>query len=119
MAFPLLKLMDLTGPLQFPDKVNILVFLPNGDRFLRTSVHLQPNSELERNLFVFDDQMFAGFTSDTQIHIGLTGPANEALGDQIIEATDINNPNEKFLDIPVNGVPGSIGYTLGYRVLSG
>ena len=119
MAFPLLKLMDLTGPLQFPKQVNFVVFLPNGDRFLRTTVQLESNGELERNLFEFDNQMFVGFTSDTQIHIGLTGPANQALGDQIIEAVDINKPNEKFLDIPVNGVPGSIGYTLGYRVLSG
>ncbi len=120
MAFPLLKLMDLTGPQGSPTEITIEVFLPSGDRFVRATVNLTPNAVLEgRTLFVFDDQTFAGFTSETQIHLGLRGPGNQALADQVIEATDVNSPNERFIDFPVNGIIGGPAYTLGCRVLSG
>ena len=119
MAFPLLKLMDLTGPQGSPTEITIEVFLPSGDRFVSHG-EFDSKCRLEgRTLFVFDDQTFAGFTSETQIHLGLRGPGNQALADQVIEATDVNSPNKRYIDFPVNGIIGGPAYTLGCRVLSG
>ncbi len=121
---PRLKLMDITGPRGFPAHIVLLEVIqtgPNaGQRQRLGQLTMTLNSELDRNLFEFDDQSFAEFTNPQQIRIVIADADNPRdLGETIIDATDASQPNELFIKFFVNGIVGGPFYELGYRVLPG
>jgi hypothetical protein len=121
---PLLKLMDMTGPLGFAEHVALVEVLqvgPHaGERFQVGKLRLAPNNELHRNLFEFDDQTFVPFQNPLQIRLVIVdADGGRDLGETIIDAKDANRPGELFIKFFVNGVVGGPFYELGYRVLPG
>src|SRR5262245_5064659 len=122
MALPLLKLMDMTGPLDFPATVVLLQVLQQGggERVRMGRLTMERNDELERNLFVFDDQTFRSFENPLQFRIVVADDNGRDLGETIIDANDVNDPrDELFIKFFVNGIIGGPFYELGYRVLPG
>ena len=122
MALPILKLIDMTGPLNFPATVVLLQVLQQGggQRVRMGRLTMEKNGELERNLFVFDDQTSRSFENPLQFRIVLADDDGRDLGETIIDANDANDPrDELFIKFFVNGIIGGPYYELGYRVLPG
>jgi hypothetical protein len=119
MALPFLKLIDMTGPLDFPATIVLLQVLQQGggQRIRLGRLTMQRNEELQRNLFVFEDQTFKSFENPLQFRIVLADDNGRDLGETIIEATDVNDPrDELFIKFFVHGVTGGPFYELGYKV---
>ena len=115
MAFPLCKLMDLTGPLAFPNKVAIGVVV-NGDRFEAERVELVPNDEIEMTLFEFGDQEFIPFQNELQLRLGMNAVGGgQDLGETIIDAADLGQ-GEKTTRFHPAGIGGPF-YELRYKLL--
>jgi hypothetical protein len=125
MAFPNLKLMDMTGPLGFADHIALAVVRQEGahagERFQVSKFRLTPNNELRRNLIEFDDRTFVPFQNALQIRLVIANAdGGRELGETIIDANDVNNPAERLtIKFFVNGIIGGPFYELGYRVLPG
>jgi hypothetical protein len=122
MALPLLKLKDMTGPLGFPETVVLLQVLQEGGggRVRLGRLTMVRNAELDRNLFVFDDETFRSFENPLQFRMVVTDDHGRDLGETIIDANDVNNPSEElFIKFFVNGIIGGPYYELGYKVLPG
>jgi hypothetical protein len=122
MALPLLKLIDMTGPLGLPATVVLVQVLQQGggDRLRLGRLTMERNDQLERNLFVFDDQTFRSFENPLQFRMVVTDDDGRDLGETIIEASDINSTKEElFIKFFVNGIIGGPFYELGYKVLPG
>jgi hypothetical protein len=124
MGFPLLKLMDMTGPLGFADHIALAKVLQDGphagEHFQVSNFTMTLNNELQRNLKEFDDQTFVPFQNPLQIRL-IVANANggQELGETIIDASDANSSGELFRRIFVNGIVGGPFYELGYRVIPG
>jgi hypothetical protein len=117
MAFPLCKLMDLTGPFGFPDKV-ALGIVQGGNRFEVARVTLTRNDEIQMNLFEFDDQEFVPFQNPLQIRFGMNALGNgQDLGETIINAED-SSQGETTTRFHPAGINGPF-YELTYKVLAG
>ena len=122
MALPLLKLIDMTGDLSLPETVVLLQVLQaeGGGRFRLGRLTMVRNDELKRNLFVFDDQIFRSFENPLQFRIVVTEDSGRDLAETIIDANDINRPEEElFIKLFVDGIIGGPFYELGYKVLPG
>jgi hypothetical protein len=123
MALPLLKLIDLTGPLEFPAAVVLLQVLQatgGGQRFRMGRVPMTPNAELERNLFSFADDAVRRFENPDQFRLVVQDDDGRDLAETIIEATDIkSDKDELFIKMFVNGIIGGPFYELGYKVIAG
>jgi hypothetical protein len=124
MGFPLLKLMDMTGPLGFADHIALLEVLQEGahagERFQVAKFRLTLNNELQRNLIEFDDQTFVPFQNALQIRLVIANAdGGQELGETIIDASDADRPGELFIKFNVNGIVGGPFYELGYRVIAG
>ena len=111
------KLMDLTGPLGFPDTVALGIVRGN-ERFQVAKVILKPNDEIQMTLFEFDDQELIPF--DSQLELGLnaagTGQGQD-LGETVINAEDASKG-----EATTRFHPGAISgpfYELTYKVLPG
>lgn len=122
MGFPLLKLMDMTGPLGFADHIALAQVIQTGpqagERFQVGRFRLSLNSELQRNLIQFDDQTFVPFQNQLQIRlIVANADGGQELGETIIDANDSSTPGELFAKFFVNGIVGGPFYELGYRVI--
>ena len=120
----LLKLMDMTGPQGFTAHVVLLEVIQTGpqagQRIRLGQLRMTLNSELQRNLFEFDDQTFVQFSNPLQIRLVVAdGDSLKDLGETIIDATDANKPNELFIRFFVNGNVSGPFYELGYKVLPG
>jgi hypothetical protein len=122
LQLPLLKLMDMTGPLGFPATI-VLLQVPQqggGGRVRMGRLTMERNDRLERNEFVFDDQTFRSFENPLQFRIVVADDDGRDLGETIIDANDVNDPrDELFIKFFVNGIIGGPYYELGYRVLPG
>jgi hypothetical protein len=117
MAFPLCKLMHLTGPLGFPDRV-ALGIVRGDDRFQVARVTLKPNDELQMTLFEFGDQEFIPFQNELQLRLGMNAVGDgRDLGETIINAEDASK-GETTTRFNPSGVGGPF-YELGYKVLPG
>lgn len=115
MAFPLCKLMALTGPLGFPDRVAMGV-VRGGDRFEVKRVTLTPNDEIEMTLFEFGDQEFIPFQNELQLRLGMNAVGGgQDLGETIINAEDASQ-GETTTRFRPSGIGGPF-YELTYRVL--
>lgn len=114
MGFPLLKLMDMTGPLGFPTDIAMAEVIDQ-ERFQVARMHLEPNDELERTLFEFDDQSFVPFQNPLQLRLLLNGPGAAFLGETIIDAGDAGQ-GEKNIRFNPTGPSGPF-YELTYKVL--
>ena len=80
---------------------------------------MQRNEELDRNMFLFDDQTFRSFENPRQFRIVVADEGGRDLGETIIDANDANNPrDELFTKLFVNGIIGGPYYELGYRVIA-
>ena len=121
MALPLLKLIDMSGDLSLPETVVLVqVLQEGGGRFRLGRLTLVRNDELQRNLFVFDDQTFRSFENPLQFRIVVTEDGGRDLGETIIDANDINRPEEElFIKFFLDGIIGGPFYELGYKVLPG
>jgi hypothetical protein len=121
VALPLLKLIDMTGDLSLPATVVLVqVRQQGGGRVRLGRLTLVRNDELNRNLFVFDDQTFRPFENPLQFRIVVTDDGGRDLGETIIDANDINRPEEElFIKFFLNGITGGPFYELGYKVLPG
>jgi hypothetical protein len=122
VALPLLKLIDMTGDLSLPETVVLLQVLQaeGGGRFRLGRLTMVRNDELKRNLFVFDDQIFRSFENPLQFRIVVTEDSGRDLAETIIDANDINRPEEElFIKLFVDGIIGGPFYELGYKVLPG
>lgn len=116
MAFPLCKLMFLTGPLGFPERVAIGV-VRGGDRFEAARVTLIPNDELEMTLFEFGSQEFIPFQNALQLRLGMNAVGNaQDLGETIINAEDASL-GETTTQFRPGGIIGGPSYELTYKVL--
>ena|SRR5215213_1008662 len=115
MAFPLCKLMFMTGPLNFPVDV-ALGRVVNGDRFQVARLTLKPNDEIERTLFEFGNQEFVPFQNPDQLRLGLNAVGQaQNLGETIINAGD--GTGELTAQFNPAGVVGGPSYELTYKVL--
>jgi hypothetical protein len=118
MAFPLCKLMFMTGPLGgFPESV-ALARVQDGDRFQVARVPLRPNAEIERTLFEFDNQTFVPFANPDQLRLGLNAAVGggQDLGETILNASDgTGELNARFHPGPIDGP----FYELTYKILPG
>jgi hypothetical protein len=114
MAFPLCKLMDLTGPLGFPDKV-ILGIVRGQERFTVERMQLEPNDEIQMTLFEFDDQSFIPFENELQLRLGINASDGQDLGETIINAEDASKGETTTRFHPA-GIGGPF-YELTYKVL--
>jgi hypothetical protein len=122
MTLPLLKLIDMTGDLRLPETVVLLQVLQaeGGGRRRLGRLTLVRNDELDRNLFVFGDQTFESFENPFQFRIVVTDDGGRDLGETIIDANDINSPEEElFIKFFLDGIVGGAFYELGYKVLPG
>ena len=122
MALPLLKSIDMTGDLSLPASVVLVQVLQEGGggRFRLGRLTMVRNDELNRNLFVFDDQTFRSFENPLQFRMVLTDDGGRDLAETIIDANDINSPKEEdFIKLFSNGIIGGPFYELGYKVLPG
>lgn len=122
MAFPLLKLIDLTGPAGFADHVALVEIIQEGphagSKFQVSKVRLEPNAELGRTIHTYDNQTFVPFTNALQFRFLIVdADGGHELGETIIDAVDIGQPEEKFIKIFVDGMIGNPFYQLGYRIL--
>jgi hypothetical protein len=116
MGFPNCKLVDMTGPLDFPDSV-ALGEVKGGNRFEVSRLTLRPNDEIQRTLFEFDDQEFVPFQNELQLRLGLNAVGGRDLGETIISADDVNKG-----ELTTRFHPAGIGgpfYELTYKVLPG
>jgi hypothetical protein len=114
--------MDMTGSVGLPETVVLVQVLQEGGggRLRMGRLTMARNDELERNLFVFDDQTFRSFENPLQFRIVVTDDGGRDLGETIIDANDINSPREElFIKFFVNGIIGGPFYELGYKVLLG
>src|SRR5882762_3260059 len=115
MAFPLCKLMDLTGPLGFPDRV-ALGIVRGSERFEVTRVILKPNDEIQMTLFEFGDQDFIPFQNASQLRLGMNAVGDgQDLGETIINAEDASKGETTTRFHPA-GIGGPF-YELTYKVL--
>lgn len=114
MAFPLCKLMDMTGPLGFPTAI-AMAEVVNGERFQVARMSLEPNNEIQRTLFEFDDQSFVPFQNELQLRLALNGPGAQDLGETIIDAGDVGQ-GEKTIQFRPAGIGGPF-YELTYKLL--
>ena len=120
MAFPNLKLMDMSGPLGFAAHIALVEVRQEGPRFQVGKFKLTLNNELQRNLIEFDDQTFVPFQNALQIRLVIiNADGGQELGETIIDASDANKPGELFIKFFVNGIVGGPFYELGYRVIPG
>ncbi len=124
MGFPLLKLMDLTGPLGFASHVALVEVLQDGphagEKFQVGNFRMSLNDELQRNLIEFDDQTFVPFQNPQQIRLQiLNAEGGQQLGETIVNASDASQPDELFIKFLVNGAVGGPFYELEYRVVPG
>ena len=123
MAFPTLRMMDMTGPLGFPADIVLAQVMQQsggGERLRLGRVLMTRNDELERNLFEFADDALRKFENALQFRMVLTGDDGHLLGDSIIEASDVDSPKERLtLKFFVTGDVAGPFYELGYRVLPG
>lgn len=119
MAFPLCKLMDLTGPLGFPAEVALSIV--RAQRFQIAKVILKPNDEIQMTLFEFDDQELIPFPDESQLVLGLNNatPGGDArdLGETVINAADASKGETTTRFHPA-GISGPF-YELTYKVLPG
>jgi hypothetical protein len=117
MGFPNCKLMDMTGPMGFPESV-ALGEVQGGERFEVSRIPLRPNNEIQRTLFEFDDQTFVPFQNELQLRLGLNAVGGgQDLGETIISAADVNRG-----ELTTRFHPAGIGgpfYELTYKVLPG
>jgi hypothetical protein len=98
----------------------LLQVLQAGGRRRLGRLTLVRNEELKRNLFVFDDQEFRSFENPLQFRIVVTDDGGRDLGETIIDANDINSPEEElFIKFFLDGIIGGPFYELGYKVLPG
>jgi len=117
MAFPLCKLMDLTGPLGFPDTVALGIVRGN-ERFEVARVTLKPNNEIQMTLFEFGNQEFIPFQNESQLRLGMNAVGNgQDLGETIINAEDASRGETTTRFRPA-GISGPF-YELTYKVLPG
>ena len=115
MAFPLCKLMDLTGPLKFPATVALGVVRGN-QRFEAKRVTLTPNDEIEMTLFEFGNQDFIPFENKSQLRLGMNAVGDgRDLGETIINAEDASQGETTTRFHPA-GIGGPF-YELTYKVL--
>jgi len=115
MGFPLCKLIDMTGPLGFPDHVALAEVLGE-ERFQVSRMIMEPNDEIQRTLFEFDNQDFVPFQNELQLRLGLNNAlAVQDLGETIISADDVNKGEltTRFRPAGINGP----FYELTYKVL--
>jgi hypothetical protein len=121
VALPLLKLIDMTGDLSLPATVVLVqVLQQGGGRHRLGRLTMALNDELNRNLFVFEDQIFRSFENPLQFRIVVTDDGGRDLAETIIDANDINSPKEElFIKLFSNGIVGGPFYELGYKVLPG
>ena len=120
MAFPLLKLIDMTGDLALPATVVLVQVLQaqGGGRLRLGRLTMVRNDELKRNLFVFEDPTFRSFENPLQFRIVVTDDGGRDLGETIIDANDINRPEEElFIKLSLDF--GGPYYELGYKVVPG
>jgi hypothetical protein len=119
MALPLLKLIDMTGPLDFPATIVLLQVLQQGggQRIRLGRLTMQRNDELQRNLFVFEEDTFKSFENPLQFRMVLADDNGRDLAETIIEATDASDPHDElFIKFFVHGITGGPFYELGYKV---
>jgi hypothetical protein len=115
MAFPLCKLMALTGPLSFPDRV-VLGIVRGSDRFEVRRVTLKPNAEIKLTLFEFDNQDLIPFQNESQLRFGMNAAVGgQDLGETIINAEDASQ-GETTTQFRPGGIEGP-SYELTYKVL--
>jgi hypothetical protein len=115
MAFPLCKLMDLTGPLDFPETVALGVVRGN-ERFEAKRVTLKPNAEIKMTLFEFGNQEFIPFQNALQLRLGMNAVGDgRDLGETIINAEDASKGETTTRFHPA-GIGGPF-YELTYKVL--
>ena len=122
MAFPNLKLMDMTGPKDFAAHIALVEVLQEGahagQRIQVGKFRMTLNNELQRNLIEFDDQTFVPFQNALQIRLVIVNAdGGQDLGETIIDASDANKPGELFIKFFVNGIVGGPFYELGYQVI--
>jgi hypothetical protein len=117
MGFPNCKLIDMTGPLDFPESVTI-VEVQGGQRFEVSRLTLRRNDEIQRTLFEFDDQTFLPFQNELQLRLGLVNAmGGQGLGETIISAGDVNK-GELTTRFHPAGINGPF-YELTYKLLPG
>jgi hypothetical protein len=103
MAFPLCKLIFMTGPLGFPENI-ALARVQDGDRFQVAQVPLRRNDELERTLFEFDNQTFVPFQNAQQLRLGLNAVGGaQDLGETIIDAGSTGELTARFHPSGIGG----------------
>jgi hypothetical protein len=114
MAFPNCKLMALTGPLVFPERIALGIVRGN-ERFEVRRVTLKRNDEIQRTLFEFDNQDFIPFQNASQLRLGMNavGDARD-LGETIINAEDASKGETTTRFHPA-GIDGPF-YELTYKV---
>ena len=115
MAFPLCKLITLTGPQGFPDSV-VLSIIAGDERFEARRLALKPIERIELNLFEFDNQDLLPFQNEVQLKLGLNelGGSHQDLGVVIVSADDVNKGE---LTQRFSGVGVGPFYELTYKVL--
>jgi|ERR1700722_19240156 hypothetical protein len=114
----LCKLMDLTGPLGFPDTV-ALTEVRGNESFQIAKVKLTPNAEIQMTLFEFDDQELIPF--DSQLVLGMVAASGAQPGQDLGE-TVINAEDASKGETTTRFHPGTITgpfYELTYKVLPG
>jgi hypothetical protein len=124
MAFPNLKLMDMTGPKDLTAHIALVRVNQEGpdagERFQVAKFKMTLNNELQRNLIEFDNQTFVPFENALQIRLVIVNAdGGQDLGETIIDASDAGSSGELFTKFFVNGVVGGPFYELGYRVIPG
>jgi hypothetical protein len=114
----LCKLLDLTGPLGFPDMVALGIVRGN-ERFQIERLILKPNNEIQMTLFEFDDQELIPF--DSQLVLGMNaagdGQHGQDLGETVINAEDASK-GETTTRFHPGAITGPF-YELTYKVLPG
>jgi hypothetical protein len=118
MAFPNLKLMDMTGPLDFTDHIALVEVLQEGGRFQVQKFKMTRNNVIQRNEKNFDDQTFVPFQNALQIRLVIVNAdGGQDLGETIINVPNSGGEAERFIKFFVNGIPGGPFYELGYQVI--
>ncbi|MEJ0077592.1 MAG: hypothetical protein WDO17_19600 [Alphaproteobacteria bacterium] len=118
MGFPLCKLIDMTGPLEFPASVALARVDPGQEPIEVVRLTLVPNDEIQATLFEFDNQEFIPFANDVQLRFKLVATADgRDLGETIIGAEDVGQ-GDKTANFRPAGIGGP-SYDVTYKVLPG
>jgi hypothetical protein len=118
MAFPLCKLIDMTGAQGFPASVALARVDPGQQPFQVSRFTLEAIQDVEGTFFEFDNQTFIPFGNPLQLRFTLVAAqGGRDLGETIIGAEDVGQ-GEKTAQFRPAGITGPF-YQLTYKVLPG